>query len=389
MAPDTMELGAYLEEQIQAQKLPGAAWVVARGDQVLSSGAVGWARLVPRRRRAKINTVYDLASLTKPLVTASLAVLLARDGVVSLDEPVQERLPELAGSPYATVNLLDLLTHQARLPDWAPLYLGGHDLPAYLKSIAGMKPLPAAGVVYSDLGYIMAGALLMRAGGTGLDRLFQQRVVRPLEQAANSAPLGVRFLPPVSWSGRIASTEAGDKVERQMVATRIGAGAVASYPHWRRDVVHGEVHDRNAAVLGGVAGHAGLFGSAPGVAALGAQFLPGSQIFTLDELALFVTPRTPQDGELRTLGFQVPVGEKSVTAGALSPRAFGHTGFTGTSLFIDPEDGAICVLLSNRGHPEQRHTDMRALRQGFHRAAARVLARDQPRPAEVEPGSLR
>jgi len=130
-------------------------------------------------------------------------------------------------------------------------------------------------------------------------------------------------------------------------------------------------------VLGGVAGHACLFGSAAGVAALGSQFLPGSLIFTLDELALFVTPRTPPAGELRSLGFQVPAGREAVTAGALSPRAFGHTGFTGTSLFIDPEDGAICVLLSNRGHPAQRETDMRALRRGFHQAAARVLARDR------------
>jgi CubicO group peptidase (beta-lactamase class C family) len=382
-----MDPGAFLEEQVQAQRLPGAAWVVARGDRILSRGAVGWARLVPRRRRAVEDTVYDLASLTKPLATASLAVLLARDGVVCLDEPAHERLPELAGSPYAQVNLLDLLTHQARLPDWEPLYLQGADLPAYLQCIAGLKPLATSAVVYSDLGYILAGALLERAAGEGLDRLFQQLVARPL--AGDGGDLPVRYRPPAAWRGRIAPTEEGDRVERQMVATRHGAGAVASYAHWRRGVVRGEVHDRNAAVLGGVAGHAGLFGSAAGVAALGSQFLPGSLIFTLDELALFVTPRTPPAGELRSLGFQVPAGRDAVTAGALSPRAFGHTGFTGTSLFIDPEDGAICVLLSNRGHPAQRETDMRALRRGFHQAAARVLARDRPLPEEGSPEPLR
>ena len=389
MAPEIMDPEAFLEEQVREQRLPGATWVVARGDQVLSAGAVGWARLVPRRRRAQEGTLYDLASLTKPLATAGLAVLLARDGVVSLDEPAGERLPELANSPYAQVNLLDLLTHQARLPDWEPLYLHGEDLPTYLRSIAALKPLPEPVVVYSDLGYILAGALLARAAGKSLDRLFQQHVAGLLSGCSGPGPLPVRFRPPAAWRGRIASTEQGDRVERQMVAERCGAGAVASYDHWRREVVHGQVHDRNAAVLGGVAGHAGLFGSARGVAALGSQFLPGSKIFSLGELALFVTPRTPPDGELRSLGFQVPSGSESVTAGALSPRAFGHTGFTGTSLFIDPEDGGICVLLSNRVHPAQRQTDMRALRRGFHQAAARVLARDRPEPAAGAPAPLR
>jgi CubicO group peptidase (beta-lactamase class C family) len=389
MAPETMDPEAFLEEQVRAQRLPGATWVVARGERVLSAGAVGWARLVPRRRRAQVGTIYDLASLTKPLVTATLAVLLARDGVVSLDEPAGERLPELANSPYAGVDLLALLTHQARLPGWEPLYLQGGDLPAYLRCIARLQPHGRPGVVYSDLGYILAGVLLMRAARKSLDRLFQQRVAGLLSDIGAAGPLPVRYRPPAAWRGRIASTEEGDKVERQMVAGRHGAGAVASYDRWRRGVVHGEVHDRNAAILGGVAGHAGLFGSALGVAVLGSQFLPGSRIFSMDELALFVTPRTPPEGELRTLGFLVPVGQETVTAGALSPRAFGHTGFTGTSLFIDPEDGAVCVLLSNRGHPAQRPTDMRALRRGFHETAARVLARDCPEPSEGGPPPLR
>ena len=127
-----------------------------------------------------------------------------------------------------------------------------------------------------------------------------------------------------------------------------GFKAVAKYDGWRRGVVRGEVHDRNAAVLGGVAGHAGLFGTAAGVAILARQFLPGSELFDLDELGLFVTPRTSPQGDLRTIGFQVPQGDDAVTAAAFSSRAFGHTGFTGTSLFIDPGDATICVLLTNR-----------------------------------------
>jgi len=109
------------------------------------------------------------------------------------------------------------------------------------------------------------------------------------------------------------------------------------------------------------------------VAVLARQFLPGSELFDLDELGLFVTPRTPAPGELRSIGFHVPRGENAVTGNAFSPRTFGHTGFTGTSLIIDPGDATICVLLTNRIHPALGGTDMLALRRGFHQAAAWAL----------------
>ncbi len=366
MSVEPEEPGAYLAEQARNRLIPGASWVVCRGEEMISSGTVGWSSLLPHRRKVLESTVYGLASLTKPLVTATLAVLLARDDVVSLDEPAGERLPELAGSPWEKTTLLALLTHEARLPAWEPLYLHGSDLPAYLRRVAALPRLPDASVVYSDLGYILAGALLERAARAPLDRLFQRLV-------AGSLP--VRFRPPLSWRGRVAPTEADDRIERALMAEMYGFKVVAEDGGWRRGVVRGEVHDRNAAVLGGVAGHAGLFGTAAGVAQLARQFLPGSELFELDELGLFVTPRTSPEGDLRTIGFQVPQGDDAVTAGAFSSRAFGHTGFTGTSLFIDPSDATVCVLLTNRVHPGPGTTDMKALRRGFHRAVARVLAR--------------
>jgi len=375
MAAESESPADYLAEQARNRLIPGATWVVCRGRETLSAGAVGWASLVPHRRRALASTVYDLASLTKPLVTATLAVLLAREDVVSLDEPAGERLPELGGSPWERITLLDLLTHQARLPAWEPLYLHGSDLSSYLRRVAVLAPLAHPGVTYSDLGYILAGALLERAARTPLDRLFRRLVADPLSHLDHGGSLPVRFRPPQAWRGRVAPTEADDRVERGLMAGLYGFKAVAGYDGWRRGVVRGEVHDRNAAVLGGVAGHAGLFGTAAGVARLARQFLPGSHLFELDELGLFVTPRTSPEGDLRTLGFQVPQGDTAVTAAALSSRAFGHTGFTGTSLFIDPSDASICVLLTNRVHPGVGTTDMLAVRRGFHRAAARMLAR--------------
>lgn len=375
MAVEAGNPAVFLAEQARKRVIPGASWFVCRGQETISAGAVGWASLVPHRRKALASTVYDLASLTKPLVTATLAVLLAREDVVSLDEPAGERLEELHGSPWEQVTLLTLLTHEARLPAWEPLYLHGSDLPAYLRRVAALRPLPDAGVVYSDLGYLLAGALLERAARAPLDRLFRRWVTGPLSRLAGAGADPVRFRPPLAWRGRVAPTEADDRIERALVAGTYGFKAVAGYDGWRRGVVRGEVHDRNAAVLGGVAGHAGLFGTAAGVAFLARQFLPGSELFDLDELGLFVTPRTSPLGDLRTIGFQVPQGADAVTAAALSSRTFGHTGFTGTSLFIDPGDATICVLLTNRIHPGPGTTHMLALRRGFHQAAARILAR--------------
>jgi CubicO group peptidase (beta-lactamase class C family) len=138
------------------------------------------------------------------------------------------------------------------------------------------------------------------------------------------------------------------------------------------------VHDKTADGHGGIAGHAGLFGDAAGVARLGSQFLPGSRLFELDELALFVTSRTPGGAQERSVGFRI--GD-AAAGDALSPRAFGHTGFTGASLFIDPQTAALFVLLTNRVHPVVPDTDMQALRRDFHRLAIALLAPESEPPA--------
>ncbi len=354
-------LAAFLDERVRAGAIPSAAWAVVQHGRTLDAGSVGWARRTPRRRRASSSTVYDLASLTKPLATAARAVLLARDGVVSLDEPAGERLPEWAGSPYGRATLLDLLLHRSGLPAWEPLYLHGADMAAYLRRMAALAPV--GGVVYSDLGYLAAGELLARAARHPLDRLLRRQVLGPLGETE------VRYRPPQAWRGRVAATEADDLTERRMAAERAGPAAAARHP-WRTGVVQGQVHDGNAAALGGVAGHAGLFGTVAGVARLGVQFLPGSDLFELDELSLFVTSRTPDQAQERSIGFRLA---DPAATGALSERAFGHTGFTGTSLFIDPQTAAIFVLLTNRVHPAVPPTDMQALRLEFHRLAAACL----------------
>ncbi|MFQ5767278.1 MAG: serine hydrolase domain-containing protein [Acidobacteriota bacterium] len=362
-------LRSYLEEQVRGGLIPGAAWVVARQGLTLTSGAVGWSQLLPRRRRARLETVYDLASLTKPLVTAALAVLLAREGRVSLEEPAAGRLPELAGSPYAPCTLLDLLLHRSGLPAWEPLYLHGTQRGDYLCRMALLPPVGIRGrqVVYSDLGYIAAGILLERAAGSGLSKLFQERIGRILGNAGED----LSFRPPRPFLLRAAPTEMGNRHEEAMAVERAGSRA-RGYRGWRQDLIQGQVHDQNAWALGGVSGHAGLFGSAPAVAVLGREFLPGSRLFKAAELTMFTTSGTQGLGEDRTVGFHLAAA--GCPAAGLSPRSYGHVGFTGTSLFLDPETATVFVLLTNRVHPRCREADMKAFRRGFHRLAARLLA---------------
>ncbi|MFQ5670402.1 MAG: serine hydrolase domain-containing protein [Acidobacteriota bacterium] len=369
---------AFLEARVAAGDLPGAAWVVARGRQVLAGGAVGAARAVPPRRPADEGTVYDLASLTKPLATAVLAVLLARDGVVGLDGPVGDHLPELGSSPYARATLLDLLVHRCGLPAWEPLYLHGSDPPSYLRRLARLPPAgpPGGPAVYSDLGYLAAGILLERASGHSLETLFRTRI---LDSLPGPAP-EVCFLPPPAWRPRIAPTERGSRHDREMTASLAGEAAARDYRGWRHALIEGEVHDQNAWVAGGVCGHAGLFGTAAGVARLGAEFLAGSRLFTSGELDLFQTSRIDPGPPRRSLGFEVG-GEAA--GRVVSPRTFGQVGFTGTSLFVDPSTQGVYVLLANRVHPEHREIAMKALRSGFHDRAARRLG-PVPDPTALE-----
>jgi len=237
-----VEVKAFLEERVREGVIPGASWAVMQHGRALDAGAVGWARLVPSRRPADERTVYDLASLTKPLATAALAVLLARDGVASLDEPVVERLPELAGSAYAKATLLDLLSHRSGLPAWEPLYLKGSGLSSFLERMAVLPPAEERqrSVIYSDLGYIAAGAMLTRAAGRSLEALFARRILEPLRGSPSSGEDDlpeVCFHPPGEWLERIAPTERDEATERRMAAQLLGDAAVAMYDGWREGIV--------------------------------------------------------------------------------------------------------------------------------------------------------
>lgn len=356
-------LDDYLGQHVEAGDFPGAVYLIAEGGRVLAEGALGFAVLRPERISATPGTFYDLASLTKPLAGALLAALLESEGRLSFDDPLARHLhewtPEGDGS---RITILDLLTHRSGLPAWRPLYVHAGDRAACIEWLK-RQPLerpPGAGVSYSDPGYILLGFALERAGGAPLDRLFAGRVARPLGLT------DLLFRPPQALKRRIAATEEGSRKERLL------AGPEADhYNGWRTDVAWGEVHDLNARLLGGVSAHAGLFGTARAVLAVARQMLEaGPGLLDGRGRTLFGSNLTAGLGEDRSLGFQIAGSPGSAAGRGLSPRSFGHTGFTGTSLWIDPDARRIHVLLTNRVHPEFKEIDMNAIRRGFHEIAA-------------------
>jgi len=382
---------AFLDERIAAGDFPGAVWAVVAADGRLAQGARGLRAVVPASEPTTLDTIYDLASLTKPVATAALAVLLERKGRMRLSDPVARWIPELAGTDKEAITIRQLGCHTSGLPAWLPLYADGRHDPVtvpmrrYLQGIA-VAPLespPGQRAVYSCCGYILLGEAVARAAGKPLDALFSERIERLL------GPTMLGYRVPPGLLNRTAPTEADSATEREMVAKR-----GLEYDGWRMGIIRGEVHDGNARGLGGVSGNAGLFGTAEDLARFAVELLPDpgrairrepgtrnsgpprqdvvvsrAGLFREDEVSVFTTPE-PSEGEVRSFGWQLAATLGSAGDGVFPPTALGHTGFTGVSLWIDREAGRAFILLTNRIHPANRGTDMNAIRRQFHRLAA-------------------
>jgi len=312
-------------------------------------------------RAPAARAIFDLASVTKPFV-ATAAARLGRAGTLDLDAPLASFLPELATTPSANIPLIVLLAHrgglEAHLPLFAPLASGAPvERDPALRAAASARRSDAAGALpasgfaplYSDLGYALAGAAIERAAGRPLDEVIDDQVARPLGLEVRSVRLWHRTA--ADFAERVHPTE-----------------TVA----WRGGVVAGVVHDENAWALAGhgLAGHAGLFGSAEGVAKFGTAVLDalaGRDGGWLDvrELTPLVTPRPL--GSLRA-GFDGKSGPGSAAGERASADTFGHLGFTGTSLWCDPTAERVGVLLSNRVCPSRDNVRIRAVRPRIHDA---------------------
>ncbi|MGH7561711.1 MAG: serine hydrolase domain-containing protein [Gemmatimonadales bacterium] len=330
-------LGALLDSAVSAGAAPGGVVAVShRGRHFLH--ATGRLALDdPARPDGR--TLYDLASLTKVVATTTLTMLAVNDGRLELDRPAAAYVPVFRGPGKEAVTVRHLLTHSSGLPADRPLWRQASDARAALALVTGSRldTVPGTRMVYSDLGAIVLGLAVERALGGRLDRLARTRIFVPLGMR------NTRFRPPASLHHRVAATEYDTA--------------------WRKRIVRGEVHDEKAAFLGGVAGHAGLFGSAQDLLAFGEWMLDA--VGRSDALGATAREFTRRQGLVpgssRALGWDTPSPGSSAGT-RLHRSSFGHTGFTGTSIWIDPTRDLVVVLLTNRVHPTRANTRQVPLR---------------------------
>jgi CubicO group peptidase (beta-lactamase class C family) len=342
--------------------------------------AVGWVALAVREGEAGLcwctglralggeaveaDVMYDLASLTKPLATGTLLVLATRDGL-ELDTPLGVVVPELATSAWGSVTLAQCATHTAGFPGWAPLYAGhGCTREGYLESLRELVPVAPAGtrVEYSCPGFIALGLALERAAATDLGSLFAELVAEPLGLSGELAFAPAQGTP-------VAAGEMRWFVEERLLAERGIEGAPPA-------ATEGTVPcgDGNARGLGGVAGNAGLFGTAAAAARLAAEYLPGGgELLTGEEAAVATTCLSEGMEQARGIGWQLARTPGCSAGPALAAGAFGHTGFSGTSVWVDPEARTTLALLGNRLHPGGRTPDLHPMRRRFHALGRRAL----------------
>jgi CubicO group peptidase (beta-lactamase class C family) len=370
-----------LEERIAAGDFPSAVYLVAERGVVRFADALGDAVREPVRHAATIETIYDLASLTKPLVTGLLTAMLVERGTVELDGAVSRYLPEFAREGKRALTVRQLLTHTSGLPAWLPLYLLADGDRARALEVIASQPLeqaPGARVVYSDLGFITLGLLLQSVSGASLAELAREQIFAPLG-------LGRTFFNPEKslQTGVAACESGGNAYEREMCETQPGTPPANV---WRTQAIWGEVHDGNAFFLGGAAGHAGLFSTARDSLRLAEQFLPRStRLLAPPTCALFRTNMTEGLNEARSFAWQLAATPDSTAAPALPPESFGHLGFTGTSCWVDPNNERVFILLTNRTHARALpFVNINSVRRRFHMLAVEALD-SRTEPAEAPP----
>ena len=368
-AKPSASINELLAGRIEAGDFPSAVYVVAERGEVRFADALGFAVREPETRPATLGTVYDLASLTKPLVTGMLLALLVERGTVGLDAPVAEYLEEFRVDEKRVVTVRHLLTHTSGLPAWQPLYVStGGDRDRVLDVIAAqlLEQAPGARVVYSDLGFITLGLLAERVTNTRLADLARHDIFDLLDLKRTF------FNPAQALQTEVAACESGGNAyERGMCETQEGVDKAC----WRERTIWGEVHDGNAYFLGGAAGHAGLFSDARETYTLASQFLARTTTLLKPESCqIFRTNMTEGLNEARSHGWQLAATPESTAGPRLPPEAFGHLGFTGTSCWLDPTTERIFILLTNRTHARPLpFVNINSVRRRFHTLAVEAL----------------
>jgi CubicO group peptidase (beta-lactamase class C family) len=340
-----------MEQGVQDQVFPGAVLLCARQDEILYHRAFGVADL---RTRQPVGTdaVFDLASLTKPLATAMAMMTMVQAQQLDLNVCLKDLLPVTAGTPKAEITLDMLLRHTSGLPAHREFFRQAAGQPDPLKALdclvvtEPLIALPGVNQVYSDLGYMLLDRVIREVTQTRLDRFVRTHVYQPLE-IDDLFFIDSAFPPAPEVQSRLVSTQ--------------------DCP-WRGRVLKGEVDDENAWVSGGIQGHAGLFGSASAVYRLCLEILNAlrQRCSRVLDPAVAATFAHRYSGHTMTAGFDTPSRTGSSAGRFFSPKTVGHLGFTGTSFWIDPENGGIVILLTNRVHPSRGNWKIRGFRPKVH-----------------------
>lgn len=353
-------VGPIMERAVRDSAFPGGIAVVGTRSGILATVAAGHLDWAPSPA-VDARTVWDLASLTKVVGMTSAMMQLVEQGKVDLDAPAVRYLPRWTAPGVSRITVRHLLTHSSGLPAWRPLYKEAQTREEALALVYQTAPDTAPGVryVYSDLGAILLGEIVANVSGMPLDRYLAERVF---------GPLGMR---------ETVYRPSGDLRERAAPTER---------DPWRQRHLKGEVHDENCYILGQVTGHAGLFSTADDLSRfarmyLGGGELDGVRVVQAATIASFTRVQQPALSH-RALGWETATGSNS-GGHFMSARAFGHTGFTGTSIWVDPGRDLFILLLTNRVNPTRENGRIGAVRVAVADAVARAL--DPSLPSSTNP----
>jgi uncharacterized protein YbbC (DUF1343 family)/CubicO group peptidase (beta-lactamase class C family) len=343
------EMDAVINQSIARKETPGAVVLVGRRGRVVWRKAYGAREVEPVREAMTTDTIFDLASLTKIVATATSIMILVERGAVRLNDPLTKFIPEFKGEGRERVTIEHLLTHRAGFaPDFdLAEQWTGYDEAMKRLATERLRSVPGARFVYSDLGFIALGEVVRCASGMPLDEFARRNIYEPLGMRETG------FKPAASLRPRIAPTEKR-RSQESYLGSRPDALAQSESERWLR----GEVHDPTSFRMGGVAGHAGLFSTADDLAIYCQMILNGGEyngariLSPLGVAAMTRARAVAEDGSARALGWDVASSFSSNRGDLFTPGSFGHTGFTGTSLWIDPATETFVVFLSNRVHPD-------------------------------------
>ncbi|MDQ3131565.1 MAG: serine hydrolase [Acidobacteriota bacterium] len=378
------QISEFLQSRIDAKDFPSAVYLVAEKGEIVFTAALGFAVVEPEKIKANFDTIYDLASLTKVLVTGLLCAKLIESGEINLSDKIAYYFDEFDTNEKQEITLENLLTHTSGFRAWKPFYLMP-DFSLYSEahyfglsdkkinkfvlekiSKTTLENPTNSKVVYSDFNFLMLGFLIEKIYEKDLKNTAVTEIITRLGLTRTFVG-GLDTL-----RKEIAASEKGNEYEKQMCAD---SGLDIEGYEWREHQIWGEVHDGNCYFMNGVSGHAGLFSTAEEVFVIAQQFLANHTTLLKPETCkLFRTNYTKSFNEARSIAFQLAGTKDSTASNALAKDSFGHLGFTGTSLWIEPETERIFILLTNRTHArELPFVNINPTRRRFHELATQML----------------